>query len=217
MRRSDRRPRSWPALVLAMMVAVAPAGSTPQVLADFEQVLPLLQPPERSRLLQRADTWRGWTAAERTRHAARLAAWEALPAAERGERRERYRAWQSLPPVERARIARARQDFERLDESQRQALRERFDSLDGSLRRGWRLGPALGADYPGLQPLLAQVREDEHEPLLRVLRAMAPRQRTDLAALVQRTPPHERDTLRRELVSTAASNRDAWLWERLQR
>jgi hypothetical protein len=217
MRRSSRR-RLLPVLALAtLLAAVAPAGSTPQVLADFEKVLPLLQPPERSRLLQRADTWRGWTAAERARHAERLAAWEALPAAERGERRERYRAWQALPPAERARIARARRDFERLDESQRQALRARFDSLDGSLRRGWRLGPALGADYPALQPLLAQVPEAGHEPLLRVLRAMAPQQRADLAALVQRTPPQERDALRRELVSTAASNRDAWLWERLQR
>lgn len=214
MRRSSR---VGMALALALAVVLVPVASTPRALAGFETVLPLLQPPERNRLRQRADTWRRWTAAERERHAARVAAWDAMPAARRGEYRERYRAWQALPLDERARIAQARQRFLALDEAQRQALRSGFDALDGSARRGWRLGPSLGADYPRLQPLLAQVPADEHEPLLRVLRAMARQQRADLAVLVQRTPPPERAALRRELVSTAAANRDAWLWERLQR
>jgi hypothetical protein len=104
-----------------------------------------------------------------------------------------------------------------LPEDQRQALRERFDALDSSERRGWLLGPVLGADYPALQPLLAQVPEAEHAPLLAVLRAMSPGQRRDLAVLVQRTPPQERGSLRRELVSTAAGSRDQWLWSRLER
>lgn len=217
MHRCSRTGAAFVLAVAAVLATLAPAASTPRVLAGFDSVLPLLQPSERSRLQQRAETWRGWTAAERARHAARIAAWEALPAAERGEYRERYRAWQALPPAERTRIVQARQRFLTLDEAQRQALRARFDALDGSTRRGWRLGPALGADYPRLQPLLAQVPADEHEPLLRVLHAMAPRQRADLAVLVQRTPPSERAALRRELVSTAAASRDAWLWERLQR
>lgn len=217
MRRSSRA-RAAPVLACAaVLAALVPAASATRVLAGFESVLPLLQPPERSRLHQRAETWRGWTAAERARHAARVDAWDALPAVERGERRERYRAWRALPSDERAQLVQARQRFLALDEAQRQALRARFDALDGSTRRGWRLGPALGADYPRLQPLLAQVPADEHEPLLRVLRAMTPRQRADLAVLVQRTAPEERAVLRRDVVSTAAANRDAWLWERLQR
>jgi hypothetical protein len=202
---------------VAALATLAPATATAPVLAGFETVLPLLQPAERSRLQQRAETWRRWTAAARARHAARVEAWDALPAAARGERRERYRAWQALPVDERARLVQARQRFLALDEARRQALRAGFDALDGSTRRGWRLGPSLGADYPRLQPLLAQVPADEHEPLLRVLRSMTPRQRADLAVLVQRTPPEERVALRREVVSTATANRDAWLWERLQR
>lgn len=217
MRCSSRAPGVLVLACAAALATLAAAASTPPVLAGFETVLPLLQPAERSRLQQRAETWRGWTASERARHAARVDAWEALPAAERGERRERYRAWQALPVRERTRLVQARQRYLALDEAQRQALRAAFDALDGSTRRGWRLGPSLGADYPRLQPLLAQVPADEHAPLLRVLRAMTPRQRTDLAVLVQRTPPQERAALRREIVSTAAANRDAWLWERLQR
>ncbi|CAA9355504.1 MAG: hypothetical protein AVDCRST_MAG71-3047 [uncultured Lysobacter sp.] len=195
----------------------APALPTPALLSDFARTLPLLQPRERSRLVQRAEVWAGWSRAQRRAQQAGLAAWDALPAAERGERRERYLAWQALPIDERRRIDAAREVFAAFAPGQQQELRARFAAVDLGTARGWRLGPALGADYAALQPLLAQVPVDEHEALLRVLRAMTPPQRQDLAVLVQRTPPQERGALRRELVSTAASSRDAWLYERLQR
>lgn len=205
------------ALGLGLAVAAVPALSTPPLLADFARVLPLLQPPERTRLQQRADLWARWSAAQRGAQQARLADWDALPAAERGERRERYLAWQALPADERARVETARELFAGFPPERQRELRAQFDALDASQARGWRLGPALGADYPMLQPLLAQVPAAEHEALLRVLRSMTPSHRLDLAALVQRTPPQDRAALRRELVSTAASSRDAWLYERLQR
>lgn len=205
-------------LALCMLgAAVASAIAAPPGLGDFKRVMPLLQPAERSRLQQRAATWRSWSAHERAAHAARTKAWDALPVAERGERRERYVAWQALPGGERARIERAREAFAAMDPAQREVLRAQFAALDGSVRRGWRLGPSLGADYAALQPLLAQVPAEQHEPLLRVLRAMEPRQRIDLAALAQRTPPDQRAALRRELLSTSAANRDAWLHDRLMR
>ncbi|MFC0676591.1 DUF3106 domain-containing protein [Lysobacter korlensis] len=213
MRRSSRG-----LLALCMLgAAVTAAFAAAPDLSDFERVLPLLQPAERSRLQQRALTWRQWSPHERAAHAARTAAWDALPAAERGERRERYLAWRALPTAERTRILHARDAFATLDPARREVLRAQFAALDGSERRGWRLGPSLGADYPALQPLLAQVPSDQHEPLLRVLRAMEPRQRIDLAALAQRTPPNEREALRRELLSTSAANREAWLQDRLMR
>lgn len=213
MRRSSRC-----GLVLCLLgAAAATALAAPPGLADFERVLPLLQPAERSRLQQRASTWRNWSAQQRAAHAARTAAWDALPASERGERRERYLAWRALPSDEQARVLRARDEFAALEPARREVLRARFAALDGSERRGWRLGPSLGADYPALQPLLAQVPPEQHEPLLRALRAMEPRQRIDLAALAQRTPPNERGALRRELLSTSAANREAWLQDRLMR
>ena len=213
MRRSELRR----AAALLCALAIGGVAAAVPTLASFERVLPLLPPAERTRLEQRVATVRGWSESERAAHAARVAAWEALPAATRAARRERYAAWRALPLEERARLAHARATFVALEPAQREALRAQFDTLDGALRRGWRLGPALGADYPRLQPLLAQVPEPEHAPLLRTLRAMTPLQRADLAMLVQRTPPHERASLRRELVSTAAAQRDAWLYERLQR
>ena len=96
-----------------------------------------------------------------------------------------------------------------------QALRQQFLQLDGSTRRGWLLGPALGADYAALQPLLAQVPVLERESLLQVLRTMSPLQRRELAVLAQRTPPQQRPQLRRDLLSTAQVNRSAWLRQRL--
>jgi hypothetical protein len=79
------------------------------------------------------------------------------------------------------------------------------------------LGPVLGADYPALHALLAQVPPDQHAPLLQVLRALSPAQRADVAVLAARTPPQERPELRRQLLSTAADNREQWLWDRLDR
>ncbi|MFD0738773.1 DUF3106 domain-containing protein [Lysobacter koreensis] len=216
MRRADRRTT---ALAGAALLALAQLSATaaPPLPAEFDTVLPLLQPARRGQLQQRAATWASWTAAERARFAERAADWDATPAAQRGARRERYLAWQALPAAERTRVTLAVAAHAALPAAQQQALRAQFDALDGSTRRGWLLGPALGADYPALQPLLAQVPPGEHAPLLRALRAMTPQQRADLAMLVQRTPPHERATLRRELQSTSAANREAWLWQRLDR
>jgi len=193
------------------------AHATPAVLQDFAAVLPRLQPSQRAELLQHADRWSAWGDAERREFRARAAQWDALAPAERSRRRERFRAWQALPAIEQARVRAAARQFAQLSAEQQQALRARFDALDRSERRGWLLGPDLGADYPALQPLLAQLPAAEHAGVLAALRAMDSRQRHDLAVLVQRTPPQARGELRRELLSTAAANRDDWLWERLHR
>lgn len=218
MHHADRRAtRLARVALLALALAQLGAIAAPPLPGEFDTVLPLLQPAQRGRLQQRAATWASWTATERARFTARAAAWDATPVAERGVRRERYLSWQALPPAERTRITIAAAAHAALPASRQQALRAQFDALDGSTRRGWLLGPALGADYAALQPLLAQVPLADHAPLLRTLRSMTPQQREDLAVLVQRTPPHDRATLRRELRSTSSANREAWLWQRLDR
>lgn len=203
------------ALALASSAAVHAQTGPPPVLDDFAKVLPQLQPGLRAQLQQRAGVWTGWNEAQREAYSQRLEQWESLPRAERDARRERYRAWQALPASERSQLQAVAAGYRSLPAERQQALRAQFDGLDSSERRGWMLGPVLGADYPALQPLLAQVPASEHAPLLQVLRAMTPVQRRDLAVLVQRTPPQGRAQLRRELVSTAAGNRDKWLWGRL--
>lgn len=202
-------------VLAATAAAAATAQDNPSVLADFANVLPQLQPETRTRLQRHAGQWAGWSEARRGQFRQRASQWDALPSTERDARRERYAAWQAMPAGERRRIAAAGAAYATLPVDQQQALRSEFDALDRSERRGWMLGPAVGADYAALQPLLAQVPEAEHESLLAVLRELTPVQRRDLAVLVQRTPPQERARVRSELVSTAASNRDDWLWSRL--
>lgn len=195
-------------LTLGLAVAAPP---------DLAPVLARLSAPQRELLQTRAGLWAHWSAEERQAFLSRAEQWDRLPAAERGRLRERYEAWRALPAIEQAQVQAAALRFAALPPAEQQSLRAVFDALDGSVRRGYLLGPALGADYPGLQPLLAQVPVEEHEPLLRVLRQLSAQQRQDLSTLVQRTPPHNRDALRRELLSTAESNLADWLLIRLER
>ncbi|MCM2335947.1 MAG: DUF3106 domain-containing protein, partial [Pseudomonas sp.] len=132
------------------------------------------------RVAARQARWAAMGADARDALRARAAAWDALPAAERGDRREAYRAWRALSGPERDALAAAAARLSALGADEQAALRAQFDALDGAERRGWRLGPSLGADYAALQPLLAQVPPHEHQRLLRALRAMEPLQRRRL-------------------------------------
>ena len=104
-------------------------------------------------------------------------------------------AWAQLRPFEQA------------------SLRRRFGALDRMERRGWAFGPDLGRDWPGLQPWLGFVPEEERAPLLAVLRAMDSPQRALLAELLRRQSPAGRVDLRRELVVVPAPRRASWLEE----
>ena len=209
--------RKWGSTLLAVALAVsaAPAGAAPP--DEVAELLPRLQPDVRNDLQRRSARWTGWSGTERGSFQQRLHVWDGVPRGERDATRERYLAWQSLPASERAAVAAAAQRYLALPAEQQQSLRERFEALDGSERRGWMLGPVLGGDYPALQPLLAQVPAEEHAPLLRALRAMTPSQRDDLAVLVQRSAPQDRAQLRSELATIAPARIDVWLWERLDR
>lgn len=127
------------------------------------------------------------------------------------ELRAQRAAWDSLDEGERVRLRDSALRFAMLPMAQRQQLHAQFDALDGMEKRGWRLGPTLGAHYPRLHALLAYVPADEAAALPAALRSMDPVQREALAALVQRTPPQEIDALRRELLSAAPAQRETWL------
>lgn len=145
----------------------------------------------------------------------RRAQWDALPAAERGEARERWLAWNALDAGERATLRVAAATYAALDPERQAAERARFDALDASERHGWLLGPALGADYPRLHALVAQVPEDVRLPLLEALRGLDRQARDDLAVLAARTPPQERAALRIELLAMPAEQRARWLRTRV--
>lgn len=203
--------------VLAVLLAAAGTLAHAKVPRDFQRVLALLQPAQRERLQEQAAAWSAWPRVDRDAFAGRARAWDAASLHERRSRRDSWQAWRLLTDAERRRLQAEAARIGTLAAAEQADLRARFERLDATTQRGWRLGPVLGADYARLQPLLAQVPADQHAPLLRVLRAMTPVQRADLAVLVQRTPPAERDRLRRELVSTSQANRDGWLRLSLER
>ncbi|HLT43850.1 MAG TPA: DUF3106 domain-containing protein [Luteimonas sp.] len=154
-------------------------------------------------------------AAEREELQRRAADWNALPAPMRRARREAWLAWRSLPAHERADMQAAREAWRELPIDRQQALRARFDALDAGIRRGWLLGPVLGADWPQLHALFAQVAPDEREALLRALRALPAQGRDDLGVLAQRTPPQDRAALRAGLLAQPADKRAHWLRRRV--
>jgi len=134
----------------------------------------------------------------------------------RAASRVRYAAWRGLDAVSAEAVENAVQAFARLPRGEQDRLRAEFDALDPVTQRGWLLGPAIGADYPRLHPLLAQLPESQHAPMLRTLRRMSAAERADLDVLAQRVPPQERDALVRDLLSTSDANRAAWLRARLE-
>lgn len=147
----------------------------------------------------------------------RRLAWDALPRQEREDRRARYAAWRALDEIQRARLRAAASEIAALPPEHQAALRTQFRVLDGMQRQGWRLGPALGADWPRLQPLFAYVPPGERDGLLALLRQLDAEQRDDLAALAQRLPPQDRDAFRRELLAVPDGQRRAWLRQRRDR
>lgn len=192
MRRAECR--SW--LPCAAMLLLAAAASA-QPAGEAAPALASLAPAQREALQRR------------------VAEWEGLPEAMRRERREAWQAWRALPAAERDRMRAAREAWRALPVAEQQALRARFDALDAGIRRGWLLGPVLGADWPRLHALFAQVPPADREALLDALRALPPQARADLGVLAQRTPPQDRDALRRELMSQAPVQRAAWLRRRV--
>ncbi|BDU15120.1 DUF3106 domain-containing protein [Lysobacter auxotrophicus] len=210
MRRKPMRGR-WTLLALVLVAAVA--GSTPPELKEVVQHLP---PARQAELRENARRWDAWSPAEQQAFRQQAARWDALPRAQRDERRERWLAWQALSPAERAQAQAAAAQYAAMPPDLQGAWRAQFNAMDRSERRGWLLGPAVGAEYAMLQPLLAQVPEAERAALLRTLRSMTSQQRRELGVLAQRTPPNARAALRRELVSVSAQERGDWLWRRLQ-
>lgn len=185
--------------------------------APLGELLSRLPDADAMRLRRHAVRWQAWSPPQRQAFAARVAAWDELDADARAQRREAWQAWRALPEPQRERIATMASGFAQRPEAERVELRKRFAGLPQEQRRGWLLGPALGADYPRLHPLLAQLPAEQQAPLLDVLHSMSAAQRQQLGVLVQRTPPQARDGLRQALIATPAERRQQWLWEQLER
>lgn len=133
------------------------------------------------------------------------------------DQHERQLAWQQLDPLQRQRVRDAADAFAGLPADEQARLREEFARLDRSEQRGWLLGPAIGAAWPQLSPLFSYVPEDERQPLLGILRDLDGNELEMLGRIAWRTPPEQRDALRRQLIAVPAANRAAWLWQMTDR
>ena len=197
-------------VMLAVVLSPVLAWGLPPALENAP-----LPDAERARLEARAERLATLTAAQKSALLARVEAWRALPPAERVRRRAAYTAAAALPASEQARLEAAARYFAGLPGEARAALRLEFDQLDEGLRRGWLLGPEIGGDWPALHALFSAMPEDAHQDALAALRLMSAQARADLAALIQRTPPQERETLRRQWLAQPPTSRDAWVRARV--
>ncbi len=217
MRGSEVALRRKARLLRGGLLALLPA--TLLAVAVFSQRVatagPALPVTVKAMLDQRESRLQAMTAEQRALFEQRLAAWDALPRTQREDRRARYQAWRELDEAERTLLRMTAAQVAAFPVERQQALQEQFAALDDSARRGWRLGPALGADYGKLHPLLAYVSADQRVSLLQAVRAMDPQQRADLAVLAQRTPPQERSALRAELLAQPPVQVAAWLRQKL--
>ena len=220
-------PASTSAPALVTVAAPAPAFVAGPRATPLHAPANVLLPPAMSSVIARipahvqadlreqAQLWTAWSPAQRADFARRAAQWDAQPRERRAQARVAYASWRRLDPVSAEAVENAVQAFAQLAPAEQARLRAEFDVLDPTTQRGWLLGPAIGADYPRLQPLLAQLPEAQHEAMLRTLRSMDAAQRADLDVLAQRVPPQARDALVRDLLSTSDVNRAAWLRARL--
>ena len=212
--RPDRIAVAVVGLGLGLAVGAALAQSLPPGLLERAQALP---PPTGAELRRHAAMLETMTPAQREAFRQRVTQSDALVPARQRERREAWQAWLALPIQERQQLQAAATAYAALPADRQQALRAQYDALDGSDKRGWLLGPVLGADYSKLHALVAQVPAPQRDALLAALRGLSPEGRADLAVLAQRTPPQGRDALRTQLLAVPAPRRDAWLRERLDR
>jgi hypothetical protein len=211
-----------PAAVTALAPATAAPASFPaldpgqrRLLAPFAAAWAGLDGPTRSRLQANAAHWQGLDAAGRAALQARLRTWDELPAPERARQRAPFAAWEALPPAEQAHLFAVLGTFVALPAERQQALRDEFAALPAEQRRDWWLGPGLGADFAGLQPLVAFVPDDELGEVLSMLRALPAEARVELAQLSRRLPPGERGKLREALLAAPTEQRAALIRSRL--
>lgn len=195
-------------LLLAIGLLVPAAQALPPVLQAHADTLPAA---ERERLARRHAQLAAMSPDARESLRDRARQWDQLPLAERRARRDAWQAWSRLPATAQSRMRAAASAYAALPQERQQALAEAFAALDTLERNGWALGPEVGLDWPVLHPLFALVPPPQQEELLGVLLSMDENERADLGVLAQRTPPGEREELRRVLLTTPAENRGLWL------
>ena len=190
-------------------------AATRTLLAPWQESWERIDVEDRQRLLANASHWQAMSEPDRAAFLGRNIAWNALPPLQRTQRRERYAAWRALMPGDQARIRAAALHFAALPAAEQQSRRMQFAALDADSQRSWLLGPTSGGWIASVLPLFAYTPDAERAPTLAMLEALPVEAHAPLLQLAQRLPEKQRETLRRDLLATAADARLRFLQQRL--
>ena len=174
--------------------------------------------PLQHTLLARDAQWQAMTPAQQQALRQRIAAWDAMPPAQRRERRDALAgvagAAAGGSPAGSRRRHRVR-GAGRCRAAARCARNSR-NSMPATTTAGCS-GPRWAAVRAGCSRCCCRCRRRSACRCWTALRALTPAQRADLGVLAQRTPPLQRDALRRAAVVHRAVNRGGWLQSQLAR
>jgi hypothetical protein len=206
-------PRPLPASPSAPVPFEALPADPRRLLAPVRAAWEALEPDAQQALLANATAWGGMGIAERQALREAYAAWLALPALERSTRRAEFAGWQALDEGERAALQASAQALAALPAEQQAAQRAAFAALDVAVQRDWAMGPRLGAQLPGLRPLLAFVPADEQAALIDALEAMGDEARLALSDRVAAMGTAQRAALRGRVLAAPREARPGLLTE----
>lgn len=203
-------------------VAAPPVGALPwsaipaerqALLAPVRAAWPALDAAAQADLLAHAEAWAGYDLARREALRTAYAAWLERPALERSALRSAYAEWVALDAGERAALTATAEALAALPAEAQQAQRAAFAALDAQAQRDWTVGPRLGAQLPGLRPLLAFVPAGDQAALVAALEALGEPTRTALAARLAVMNTAQRAALRGKVLAAPEASRPALLTE----
>ncbi len=183
------------------------------LLAPVRAAWPALDPASQAALLANADAWASYDASRRDALRVAYAAWLQRPAIERSALRTAHAEWLALDAGEREALIATAQALAALPVEAQQARRAAFAALDAQAQRDWAVGPRLGAQLPGLRPLLAFVPADEQAALIAALEALGEPTRVALAERVASMGAAQRAALRGKVLAAPEEARSALLAE----
>lgn len=143
-------PFSRRALLLALLIAAAPAFATDpvapaQAMPAWEQ----LTPAQREMLIAPVrERWNSAQPEDRTRMFDRAQRWQQMTPEQRQRARHGMQRWESMSPEQREQTRALFAKMRTLDEPQRKALKARWRTMSAEERRAWVQANPAPADMP---------------------------------------------------------------------
>jgi hypothetical protein len=215
--RGARLPAPQPSAPAAPVEWRALAPTMQGLMAPVQGAWPALDADSQAALVANAEAWSGYDLERRQALRDAYVAWLELPALQRSAQRAAYAEWTALDAGEREALTATAVALAARPAEQQQAQRAAFAALDAQTQRDWAQGPRLGAQLPGLRPLLAYVPAGDQAPLIAAIEALTPSARDALATRVAAMNTAQRAALRARVLAAPAPARAALLAEEAAR